>query len=202
MAVGQKMELKKLLKRSSRFIFIVLASLWIMFEEWVWDSIMAGMETIGRLKTVHRMEIFLRRQNPYLLLSLFLFPFLIMIPAKIYGIYLIAEGKTLRGILIFVLAKGFITAFVTRLFFVSKDKLMQIKNFAASYYWVTEKKDWLYAELDKLPAWQTAKKSIAAMKKRIKDKVRALKQGGWVLAKLNKAKLKMKKRDTPDRNKA
>jgi len=201
-AVGQKMELKKLLKRSSRFIFIVLASLWIMFEEWVWDSIMAGMETIGRLKTVHRMEIFLRRQNPYLLLSLFLFPFLIMIPAKIYGIYLIAEGKTLRGILIFVLAKGFITAFVTRLFFVSKDKLMQIKNFAASYYWVTEKKDWLYAELDKLPAWQTAKKSIAAMKKRIKDKVRALKQGGWVLAKLNKAKLKMKKRDTPDRNKA
>lgn len=173
-----------------------------MFEEWVWDSIMAGMETIGRLKTVHRMEIFLRRQNPYLLLSLFLFPFLIMIPAKIYGIYLIAEGKTLRGILIFVLAKGFITAFVTRLFFVSKDKLMQIKNFAASYYWVTEKKDWLYAELDKLPAWQAAKKSIAAMKKRIKDKVRALKQGGWVLAKLNKAKLKMKKRDTPDRNKA
>ena len=202
MAVGQKMELKKLLKRSCRFIFIVLASLWIMFEEWVWDSIMAGMETIGRLKTVHRMEIFLRRQNPYLLLSLFLFPFLIMIPAKIYGIYLIAEGKTLRGILIFVLAKGFITAFVTRLFFVSKDKLMQIKNFAASYYWVTEKKDWLYAELDKLPAWQTAKKSIAAMKKRIKDKVRALKQGGWVLAKLNKAKLKMKKRNTPDRNKA
>jgi len=196
------MELKKLLKRSSRFIFIVLASLWIMFEEWVWDSIMAGMETIGRLKTVHRMEIFLTRQNPYLLLSLFLFPFLIMIPAKIYGIYLIAEGKTLRGILIFVLAKGFITAFVTRLFFVSKDKLMQIKNFAASYYWVTEKKDWLYAELDKLPAWQAAKKSIAAMKKRIKDKVRALKQGGWVLAKLNKAKLKMKKRDTPDRNKA
>jgi len=149
-----------------------------MFEEWVWDTLMAVMETIDHLKIVKRFEIYLTSQNPYLLLSLFLFPFLIMIPAKIYGIYLIAEGKIVRGILIFVLAKGFITAFVTRLFFVSKDKLMQIKNFAASYSWVTEKKAWLYAELNKLPAWQKAKRSVAALKRIIKDKVLTLKQGG------------------------
>jgi hypothetical protein len=172
-----KMKLKEVLGRTGRFILIVLASLWIMFEEWVWDTIMAVMEIVGRLKLVKRFENLLARQNPYLLLSLFLFPFLIMIPAKIYGLYLVAEGKTLRGILIFVLAKGFITAFVTRLFFVSKDKLMQIKSFAASYYWVKEKKDWLYAELDKLPAWQAARKSVAEVKRFIKDKVRALKQG-------------------------
>lgn len=190
------MDLKKLLRRSSRFIFIVLASLWIMFEEWVWDTIMALMEIIGRLKIVNRFETFLTRQNPYLLLSLFLFPMLIMIPAKIYGIYLVTEGKTLRGVLIFVLAKGFITAFVTRLFFVSKDKLMQIKNFATSYYWVTEKKDWLYDELNKLPPWQTARKSIGALRRLMKEKILTLKQSDWIVAKSNKAKLKIKKRET------
>jgi hypothetical protein len=187
------MDLKRLLTRSSRFIFIVLASLWIMFEEWVWDTLMALMEKIGHLKIVNRFEAFLTKQNPYILLSLFLFPFLIMVPAKIYGIYLVTEGKTLRGILIFVLAKGFITAFVTRLFFVSKYKLMQIKNFAASYYWVAEKKDWLYAELNKLPAWQVARKSVAALKRLIKNKTLTLKRGGWILSKINNAKLKIKK---------
>lgn len=191
------MGLKESLKRAGRFILIVLASLWIMLEEWVWDTIMAVMEIVGRLKLVNRFENLLARQNPYLLLSLFLFPFLIMIPAKIYGLYLVAEGKTLRGILIFVLAKGFITAFVTRLFFVSKDKLMQIKRFAASYYWVKEKKDWLYAELNKLPTWQAARKSVAEVKRFIKDTARTLKQGSGILSKIKQAKLKMKKRGTP-----
>lgn len=190
------MGLKELPRRTGRFIFIVLASLWIMLEEWVWDTIMAVMEIVGRLKLVNRFENLLARQNPYVLLSLFLFPFFIMIPAKIYGLYLVAEGKTLRGILIFVLAKGFITAFVTRLFFVSKDKLMQIKSFATSYYWAKEKKDWLYAELNKLPAWQAARKSVAEAKQFIKDKVRTLTPGSGIIAKIKEARLKMKKRGT------
>jgi len=188
------MKLKELLRRISRFIFIVLASLWIMFEEWVWDSIMAVMEKIGRLKIVNRFENLLVKQNPYILLSLFLFPFLIMIPAKIYGLYLVAEGKILRGVLIFVLAKGFITAVVTRLFIVSKEKLMRIQTFASSYYWIKEKKDWLYAELNKFPAWQAARRSVAELKRFIKEKVRALKTEGGIIAKIKEMKQKMKKR--------
>lgn len=135
-----------------------------MFEEWVWDSIMAVMEKIGRLKIIYRFESVLVRQNPYLLLSLFLFPFFIMIPAKLYGLYLMAEGKVVRGVSIFVLAKVFITAILTRHFFFTKDKLMQIKAFAASYAWIKEKKEWLYAELDKLPAWQAARRGVAEAK--------------------------------------
>ncbi len=169
-----KMKLKELPRRAGRFIFIVLAALWIMFEEWVWDNIMAVMEKIGRLKIINRFDTFLIKQNPFLLLSLFLFPFLIMIPAKIYGLYLVADGKAVRGILIFVLAKGIITAIITRLFFVTKDKLMQIKAFAASYAWIKEKKEWLYAELNKLPAWQAAKRRVAKLKQLIKEAARSL----------------------------
>jgi hypothetical protein len=169
-----KMKLKELPKRTVRFIFIVLAALWIMFEEWVWDNIMAVMEKIGRLKIINRFDAFLFKLNPYLLLSFFLFPLFIMIPAKIYGLYLIADGKVVRGISIFVLAKGFITAIITRLFFVTKDKLMQIKAFAASYAWIKEKKEWLYAELNKLPAWQAAKGRVAKLKQLIKETARSL----------------------------
>jgi hypothetical protein len=193
----KKMKPKELLRKTVRFMFIVLAALWIMFEEWVWDSIMAVMEKIGRLKMINRIESVLIKQNPYLLLSLFLFPFFIMIPAKIYGLYLVAEGKTWRGISIFVLAKGFITAFITRLFYISRDKLMQIRAFAVSYSWIKEKKDWLYAELNKIPAWQAARKGVAGVKRFVKEKVRPLKTHSSFIAKIKKLTLKMKRRKIP-----
>jgi hypothetical protein len=169
-----KVKLQELPRRFGRFFFIILAAFWVMFEEWVWDNIMAVMEKIGRLKIINRFDVFLVKLNPYLLLSLFLLPFFIMIPAKIYGLYLIADGKAVKGILVFVLAKGLITAVITRLFFVTKDKLMQIKTFAASYFWIKEKKEWLYAELNKLPAWQAAKRHVAELKRSIKDQFRSL----------------------------
>ncbi len=168
------LKLRELPKSVSRFIFIVLAAFWVMFEEWVWDNIMAVMEKIGRLEIINRFDAFLVKLNPYLLLSLFLFPLFIMIPAKIYGLYLIADGKVVRGISIFVLAKGLITAIITRLFFVTKDKLLQIKAFASSYYWIKEKKEWLYAELNKLPVWQAAKRLVADLKRFIKENFRSL----------------------------
>jgi hypothetical protein len=164
------MEKQNFFKRAARFILIVFASIWMLFEDWVWDRIRAGMAYVSRLKAINRLETFIAKQNPYLLLALFCVPFLIMIPAKLYGLFLIADGKVIRGISIFVLAKGLITALVTRLFIISKDKLLQIKAFALFYYWLKEKKEWLYAEVRKMRSWQAARAWIA----RLKAKIQAL----------------------------
>ena len=141
----------------------------MLFEDWVWDSLVAFMHIVARLKIVNRFETFLAKQNQYLLLTLFIFPFFIMIPAKIYGIYLITSGKIIRGVTIFVAAKGLITVLVTRLFIVSKDKLLLIESFAAFYYWFTDKKEWLYSEVRKLPAWQMAREWIAQLKVKLRN---------------------------------
>ncbi len=153
-----------LFKRVIRLILIVIAALWLLFEDWVWDRIVALMQIVGRLKAINRFERFLGRQNQYLLLIIFCVPFLITIPAKLYGLFLIADGKIIRGISVFVIAEGLITALVTRLFIISKDKLLQIKAFAAVYCWFKEKKEWLYSEVQKLPAWQRAKEWIRSLK--------------------------------------
>ena len=160
---------KSLLRRIVRFILITLAAVWMLFEEWVWDTILAVMEYAGRLKAINRFEAFLARQNQYLLLTLFVFPFLIMIPAKLYGLYLMTSGKIIRGVTIFVIAKGLITALVTRLFMISKDKLLLIRSFSAFYYWFTDKREWLYAEVRKLPAWRTARAWIAQLKMKLRS---------------------------------
>jgi hypothetical protein len=157
-----------LFKRAVRLLLIVLAAIWMLFEDWVWNTIVALMAVVGRLKIINRLESSLARQNPYFLLSLFLFPFLIMIPAKLYGLFLITNGKIIRGVTIFVVAKGLITALVTRLFVISKPKLLQIEAFARFYHWFTEKKEWLYAEVRKLKAWQIARTWIAKLKTRLR----------------------------------
>ena len=134
----------------------------MLFEEWVWVSLDTFMQVVGQLKIINRFETFLAKQNQYLLLTLFIFPFFIMIPAKVYGIYLITSGKVIRGVTIFMVAKGLITLLVTRLFIVSKDKLLLIKSFASFYYLFRDKKEWLYSEVRKLPAWQMARNRIAS----------------------------------------
>ena len=168
------MKKQNLFKRLVRFVLIILAAVWMLFEDWVWDSIVALMEAVGRLKIISRFETFLARRNPYLLLSLFIFPFLIMIPAKLYGLFLIADGKVIRGVTIFVIAKVTITALITRLFIISKDKLLQIKAFAAFYYWFKDKKEWLYSEVRKLPAWQTSREWIIQFRHGLKMKMDSL----------------------------
>jgi len=151
-----------------RVIFIVLGAIWLMFEEWVWDSILAIMERVGRLRAIMFLEAFLARQNPYLLLLLFVFPFMIMIPAKVYGLYLITSGKVLRGLTIFVLAKGLITALVTRLFIISKKKLLRIRAFSVFYVWFQDMKGWLYSELQRMSAWRKAKTLIRSLKRTLR----------------------------------
>jgi hypothetical protein len=163
------MKKKRLLKRAIRLILVSLAAIWMLFEDWVWDTIVALMEEFERLKIINRFESFLARQNQYLLLTLFTFPFLIVIPAKLYGIYLIADGKVIRGVTIFIVAEVLITALVTRLFIISKDKLLQIKAFKTFYYWFKDKKEWLYSELHKLRAWQLAKEWIAQLKTKLRS---------------------------------
>lgn len=163
------MKNQNLVKRAIRLILITFAAAWMLFEDWVWDSLVAFMQVVGRLKIINRFETFLAKQNQYLLLTLFIFPFFIMIPAKVYGIYLIAGGKVIRGVTIFVVAKGLITVLVTRLFIVSKDKLLLIKSFAAFYNWFKDKKEWLYSEVRKLPAWQMAREWITQLKIKIRN---------------------------------
>ncbi|MBF0473473.1 MAG: hypothetical protein HQK91_03560 [Nitrospirae bacterium] len=160
---------KNLFRRIIRLILIIIAAVWLLFEDWVWDSI---VKIIKKVNIIKSFEDYLSRQNQYFLLTLFIFPFLIMIPAKIYGLYLIANGKIMMGVTIFIMAKITITALVTRLYIISKDKLLEIKTFARFYYWFDEKKEWLYTELNKLPAIQTAKEKIIEIKhflKKIKN---------------------------------
>jgi hypothetical protein len=57
------MKKQNLVKRTIRLILITFAAAWMLFEDWIWDSLVAFMQVVGRLKIINRFETFLGKQK-------------------------------------------------------------------------------------------------------------------------------------------
>jgi len=190
------MAAKGMIKRAGRFALIVIAALWVFGEEWIWNNFTALVARLARLRAVRRAEAVIARQHPYLLLCLFALPALVMLPFKLYAFYLLGTGHAYQGVAVLVVAKALGTALLTRLFVISRDKLLGIRAFAALYQWIMAKKQWLRDELAKV-AWlarlgQTARQ----IKQRLKEGLAALRRPspGGVMERLGAFRAFLKRR--------
>jgi hypothetical protein len=166
------------LRRIGHYALIVVASLWVLFEEWVWDYFTALIARLAKLEAIQRVEAVIARQNRYVLFGLFAVPLLIMIPFKLYSFYLMGTGRAYQGLAVLITAKALGTALVTRLFVISKDKLLSVGLFAVCYHWVMAKKQWLHDQLEQIAWLQTLRQAIKSASRRVKDKIAALKSAG------------------------
>jgi hypothetical protein len=158
-----------LLRRILRGVFTVFAALWIFLEEWIWDSLTAIMAWLGRLPIVHRLEARIARLSPYAAMTAFIVPWLVLIPAKVLALWLIASGHGVLGIEVFIVAKVIGTALLARLFTLTRPALLTIGWFARFYARFSAWRERMYAYVKSLPAWQQAKAWIA----RVRESMRA-----------------------------
>ena len=154
--------LKVILAAVVRGAFTILAALWIFLEEWVWDAMQACMAWIGKLPGVRWCEARIAGLHPYAALVAFLIPAAILLPFKVLALWLIARGHGLLGVEVFIVAKIVGTAFLARIFALTKPALLTIGWFARFYAAFTAWRDRLYAYVKSLPAWRAAKAWIAA----------------------------------------
>ena len=98
----------------------------------------------------------------------FLIPAAILLPFKLAAFWLIARGHGILGLEVFVIAKIVGTAFLARIFALTKPQLLTIGWFARLNAWFTGWRDRVYAYVKSLPAWLAAKAWIA----RVKDSAR------------------------------
>jgi len=159
-----------LLARFVRGCFTVVVAVWIFLEEWIWDSLTAFMAWLGRRRPVRWVEAKVARLNPYAAMAVFLVPVLLLLPAKLLGLWLIGSGRLKSGVLVFVVAKVVGTAIAARIFSLTRRALLTIGWFRSLYTWFTALRDRLYAYVKALRAYQAAKAMLA----RVKAKVR-----GW-----------------------
>jgi len=156
-----------------RGVFTVLAALWIFLEEWVWDVMQACMARIGGLPGIRWCEARIAGLPPYAALVAFLIPAAILVPFKLLAFWLIARGHGLLGLEVFVIAKIVGTAFLARIFALTKPALLTIGWFARLYAAFTAWRDRVYAYVKSLPAWRAARAWIAAVRGTLRAWVRS-----------------------------
>ena len=159
---------KSLLRRIARGIFAIPLAIWVFLEEWVWDEMLALMAWIGKLPPVHWAETQIARLPPYAALIAFVIPGAVLLPFKLAAFWLIAHGHALYGFWVFVIAKIVGTAFLARIFSLTKPALLTISWFKRGYLAITGWKARLYAYVRALPAYQRLRESAHNVRLRIK----------------------------------
>ena len=162
------------LRRIGRGAFTVLLALWIFIEEWVWDTMAAFMAWLGRLPPIHWAEAQIAKLPPYAALIAFIIPGAILLPFKLAAFWLIAHGHSVYGLWVFVIAKIIGTAFLARIFSLTKPALLSIGWFNRTYIAVTAWKERLYAYVRALPTYQRIREWARAMKLAIKARWREM----------------------------
>lgn len=132
----------------------VLAALVVLFEEWGWRPLADLLGLLARLRVVARLELWIAGLPPYAALLVFALPTTILLPVKLVGLWLLAQGQALLAGGVLVLAKIASTALVARIFMLTKPALMRIGWFASAYNRFMPWKEALFARIRASWAWR------------------------------------------------
>jgi hypothetical protein len=148
-----------------RALFGFLAALLILFEEWGWEPLQAGIARLVRALRLDSLERRIARLPPYVALVVTFAPVLLALPVKLAAVWLIARGQALLGLVLIVGVKVIGTAVLARLFALTRPTLMQLAWFARLHgrwmAWKGALLDWTRAT----PAWQSAQALLEQMRR-------------------------------------
>jgi hypothetical protein len=136
------------------FALQVIAALILLFEEWGWRPLVEALAYLSRFKIWARVELAIAGLPPYGALAALALPTSLLFPLKLLAVYLIAQGKVVAASMLFIGAKIASTAFIARIFLLTKPALMQIRWFAAVYDVVMPWKEALFEKIRASWAWR------------------------------------------------
>ncbi len=152
-----------------RALFAFLAALVILFEEWGWEPLQAGIARLIRALKLDRLERRIARLPPYVALVVTFAPVLLAVPVKLAAVWLIARGKALLGLALIIGVKVIGTAVLARLFALTQPTLMQLGWFARLHgrwmAWKTGLLDWVHH----MPAWRWAHAVTDRVRQALRD---------------------------------
>jgi hypothetical protein len=119
------------MRHKLRKLPIFLLALVFLFEAWLWDvtgvavAYIVGFVPIERYKRWFMVRI--ENFSPWLTLTVFAIPVLILLPFKFFALWMIAHDYVLGGLCMVVLAKLASFGVSSFLFMLCKPKLMQLR---------------------------------------------------------------------------
>jgi hypothetical protein len=152
-----------------RAVLGFLVALIILFEEWGWEPLQAGIARLVRALRLDRLERRIARLPPYVALVLTFAPVLLAIPVKLAAVWLIAQGRALLGLVMIISVKVIGTAVLARLFALTRPTLMQLAWFARLHArwigWKTALLVWVRST----PAWRWAHALSDQVRRALRD---------------------------------
>lgn len=120
-------------KRLIRAPFAILVALVLGFIDWLWNPLLHLIMRLRRFWIIRALEDVISRLPPYGALLVFATPALLLMPFKLFGLYLIGIGEKLAGAAVFILAKIVGTALFARIFSLTSPALMSLPWFSRLY---------------------------------------------------------------------
>jgi hypothetical protein len=153
----------------------VLLALILLFEQWGWKPLAAGLAKIAHLAPFAALERLIGRLPPYGALAVFAVPAVLLLPLKLFALYLIAQGHTLSAGALFIGAKVVGTALVARIYNVTEAQLMQISWVRYVRDVVAPRLHALHEEIRRSWAWRYGRVVKAAVARKLKPSVALIK---------------------------
>ena len=150
----------------------IIAALIVLFEEWGWKPLSDLLARLARFAPIAVIERWIAGLPPYAALLVFALPTTLLLPLKFLAMWLLATGKYWTATALFAAAKVASTAFVARIFTLTKPTLMQIGWFARTYNWFVPWKDALFAQIRASWVWRYGRM--------VKSRVRLTAKRTWV----------------------
>ena len=123
-----------LIRPSVIFALNVLVALLLLFEEWGWRPLSNLLAQLARFRIWALAELWIAGLPPYGALVALGVPSTILIPAKLFGVYLLATGHIVTAAVMHCLRPSSpARRLIARIFLLTKPALMQISWFRRAY---------------------------------------------------------------------
>lgn len=168
-------------------VWIFLALLFLL-EAWLWDllvpPIRSLIERIGWLRIKQRLGDWLTTLPRWLIVCIFILPDTILLPVKLGGLWLAAQGHVVIGTSIFVAAKTLSLGITVLLFELCRERLLELAWFCWIYDKIEAARQWAHRQIepfvavirfrvDAIRAWVAPTRSrLLRMIERIRERMR------------------------------
>lgn len=156
------------MSRIMRALLAIPAALWLFIEDWLWEAMLSLTSALAKLPPIRWVESQIAKLPPYAALIAFLIPVAVLLPFKLAAFWLIAHGNSVLGAIVFVAAKIIGTAFLARIFALTKNALMKIVWFARAYVALQVWKQRIYAYVRALPLYHATRSRMRALRRQFK----------------------------------
>jgi len=158
------------LQAAARFVVAVLVVAYTLLDELLFPLFRPAIRWLSDLRLFQRLGALIGRLPPYVALVLLAVPFVIIEPAKVGALWVIATGHVVEGVVLLLIAQVASLLICERIFHAGYEPLMRIGWFRAVLGWLFGIRDWALAIARETAAWKAA----VGMARGVRDWVRGL----------------------------